>query len=184
MWNIIFITGLVGSGKTTQAELLIKVLKEKFNVQHIDQNSFYMDRIPVAKLSNGKKVKNYDALDAIDIASLRKAMSKMLKSADNSKTNILVVSGSCLRDNIFRPVINDFIFNTGPLKLVHIHLKITPETAAKRDAKSKLIMKELTYPFYLKTMEHMTINLFVDGTLKESIIHNRIKFFVELFIRI
>jgi len=193
MWNLILLSGLPNSGKSVQAKLLYDALRKKFNVICIDQGSYYVKHIPKIRLSSGEKIKNIDTIEAIDIEKFRHDVHEILRQHDKSKTNIFIINGQALRDLILKPVFNSYIFDVGPIKMIHIHLKVSPEISMQRHDKvsksknkdmQKKKMRELTFPFYLETMKQSSINLFLDGSLSQENIHNRIKLFVELFIRI
>ena len=50
MWTIVFLSGLPGAGKTTQAKMLLNDSSIL-----IDQNDYYLESIPMAQLKKWKK---------------------------------------------------------------------------------------------------------------------------------
>ncbi len=150
----IAISGISSSGKTTVG----KELASRLNLKFLDLDSFYYSRKPMVTLSNGKKVKNWDCMESLDINAFKAAILEYAPLG-------LVVVGFALRDDIF------------PIKpKYHIHLNIgdTVDDICQRcvDCRQqykklnletdKMVVKELVYPFYVETLKKSKITFNIE----------------------
>jgi len=154
---LIFISGLhPGSGKSE----ISKNINRDFKINCINQKDYisknYKNKV---KLPNGKEVINYDSDDSIDWDKFNKDIKKLQKKG-------LVVNGMS--------------FNKDKIKVkpdFHIHLSISKKNnllkrkeLIENDKKYsnmdydeiKLVMNQLTYPYYLETLNKSNINKFIN----------------------
>jgi len=154
---IIFISGLSpGSGKT----LVAKNIKKDFGIKMLNQINYYKkDYKNKIKLPNDKEIINWDSDDSIDWKNFNKDIKK------NKSKGIIVCGFSFPKDRITEKA--NF----------HIHLSISKknnlekrkEMTENNDKYShldfntiKLIMNQLTYPYYLDTLNRSNINKFIN----------------------
>ncbi len=169
--KLIALSGLSGAGKSTQGKMLAAEMKWEY----IDLDDYYRRKnLPRIKLSNGKTYNNYDTLEALDLPSFRADILK------KQKLNTVVITGFALREEVFDNIRID----------IHIHLLLDKRTSLDRrkhkyrfyDAKKKqfeiMMINECVYPFYIDTLNHSRINYFIDGTLNNNIIYDKIKEYI------
>ena len=154
---IIFISGLSpGSGKT----LVAKNIKKDFGIKMLNQINYYKkDYKNKIKLPNDKEIINWDSDDSIDWKNFNKDIKK------NKSKGIIVCGFSFPKDKITEKA--NF----------HIHLSISKknnlekrkEMTENNDKYShldfntiKLVMNQLTYPYYLDTLNRSNINKFIN----------------------
>lgn len=141
MYPLYAISGLSGSGKTTLGQASAK----KLGIEFVDQDSFYLKEKPMATLSDGSEVKNWDCLEALD-SSFKQRIQALLREKP-----VLLVGFALCREVL--PVV----------PTVHIHLvtadnptdleerckkariQAKPRINAERDA---MVVREVTIPFY------------------------------------
>ena len=143
----IVINGISGSGKTTIGQYLSKILKYDF----IDLDSFYKKDKPKIIL-NGKTVSNWDCIEALDIEKMHETV--------NKKENVVLV-GFALTKKVISGIKH---------KIINIHLKtgndddtiyerciqarkISKNFNKEKEKMDKLMVKNVTLPFYKKICE-------------------------------
>jgi hypothetical protein len=154
---VIFISGLhPGSGKTK----ISKNIKRDFKINYINQKDYskknYKKKV---KLPNGKEVINWDSDESIDWDKFNNDIKKYKKKG---------------------VIVNGISFNNEKVKIkpdFHIHLSISKKNnlikrkeLIEKDKKYssldfeeiKLIMNQLTYPYYLETLNKSNINKFIN----------------------
>ena len=154
---IIFISGLSpGSGKT----LVAKNIKKDLGFKMLNQINYYKkDYNNKIKLPNDKEIINWDSDESIDWISFNKDIKK------NKSKGLIICGFSFPKDKMTEKA--DF----------HIHLSISKknnlekrkEMTKNNDKYShldfntiKLIMNQLTYPYYLDTLNRSNINKFIN----------------------
>lgn len=174
---IIFISGLSGSGKTSQAEKLSKDLKIRViyvrdyyknykdreiylsenttNNQHVNSDNVTdLDTTLDIKLSNNKLVKNQYSTKLID-------KDKLNEDINNFKKNGLIISGF--------PLPKDTIDSNIDL---HIHISINQTTYIQYQEKKKnplnsqdieLKYQQVIKPFYKNIIKDLQINKFLNS---------------------
>ena len=181
--NLVAISGLSGSGKTTIGKKLAKEHGAKF----IDLDKYFVpkENIPRTKLSNGEYVTNYDCYEAIN-------WQKFWEDVDKSlyKYELVVIVGYCL------PITEEQFFITYGEDRdydyhFHLHLKLDKEECKKRRVASKgltgdkiekdgLEVDEIVWPFYKQNYYHSGdlnyrhIDEVVDATKSPNIVFEHI----------
>lgn len=141
LYPLYAISGISGSGKTTLGKSLVK---EFVQMQHIDQDIYFLRSKPKAVLSDGSEVNNWDCLEALD-SSFTNDVQKALQFGP-----VLLTGFALCRDML--PVV----------PTVHIHLVTAdnPQDLEDRCCESRrrakkindtldaMVVKELVVPFY------------------------------------
>lgn len=169
---IIVISGFSGAGKSFHG----KRLARERGWYYLDLDDFYKSKKPDVTLSNGRKVKNWDCLEALDIHAFQKRIEEM-KKLPNFRG--LVITGFALRTDVL-----------GISPDLHLHLSIDKETSIvrrkhkfrnysrKKFEMEKKILDEVAYPFYLETLQKSKIDHFIDGTGQPEEIYQEILSFI------
>jgi adenylate kinase family enzyme len=161
---IIIITGLSGSGKIE----LVRNISRDFKLKVISLRDFCKkDYNTKVSLPNGVEVINWDSDDVFD-------WDLFNKEVEEHKTNGVIVYGNVIPDEKIKFTPN-----------FHLHVKISKQNLIIRrheflnkhkddeDCKEsfelintdteKLIINQLTYPYYLESMKRQTINKFLNA---------------------
>jgi gluconate kinase len=163
---LIFISGISGVGKST----LSRELATRLNYKHINQDNYYIREKPVAKLSTGMMVRNWDTEKAIDFNKLNQDLRKLVEAKEH-----VILEGFCLRDDLIliKPNVHIHLSYIPLLEKQDISLselyernkeKIIPRIIAARSKSKpnvkddKIVVKELVWPFYIDTLEHSIIH--------------------------
>lgn len=163
---LIAISGISGSGKSTQLDILRKLF-EKYNSERIvfiNQDTYFLpeSELPLVKLSDGTLVNNYETDDAIDNDTMIADIEQLLKN------NHIIIEGFALKDKIWI---------TKPH--IHIHLQIPLDKVFERRAQrgrevyhneTELIVNEIVLPYYDEVLDETTYDHVIDGTLPKSTI--------------
>lgn len=153
--EIIGITGVSGSGKTTVGKRLAEILDYQF----IDLDEFFLPNKPKIILSNGKERSNWDSLQSIDISAFQNKIKQYKK---------VIVVGFALIDRIFpiKPKCTIWL-KTGINKEVVIERCIENRIKSKKiDNKEKqeedeLMVREVVYPNFLLYLSLTTISIII-----------------------
>jgi len=160
---IILISGMSGSGKTDMA----KYIERDFKIKRINLNDYCKKNYDKTEVIDGKKIVDWDHIDAID-------WDKFNKDIDEMGKNGVVVSGFVFpKDKV------DFKVN------FHLHIKINKKTLLEKrheylekhkdDEKCKelyelkgtpielAIINKLTYPHYLDYVKESDIHRFLNA---------------------
>ena len=153
---LICLSGLSGAGKTYNA----KKLSKQLGLVYIDQDQFYKNPydMPSVALSNGDVVTNWDCQEAIDLDKMNQIINENIGKG-------LIMSGFACRNDWFDQPIN-----------CQIHLNINKTTCYQRRKEqfkdpihqSEMIIDELVYPFYLKTLQQSQIDFTIDSNQKTN----------------
>ncbi len=151
----IAIHGISGSGKTTIGKVLVQELSKRKNFAYIDQDSYYLAEKPSIKLSNGLVCKNWDTIDALNFAALRR---------DLAMNNYVVCSGFALKNLQFDV---NILLNTGLTDDEIIarcveNRRVSKNLTADKLEKDKLMIREVVYPYFLDTLKNIKINLRIE----------------------
>ena len=159
---IILVSGLSACGKTILAQNLSSDLK----IPMIKQREFYKkDYNKTVKLSTGKEIIEWDSNDAIDWDKLND------KIAKDGKNGIVLVGTAFPKDKItFHPEYH-FHVSVSKQNCLDQRGKVLEENKDKypqeykefKDGTAKLIMDEVTYPYYKKSIEESIINKFFNS---------------------
>lgn len=164
---IIVVSGLSGTGRTELASKLSSLL----NFTTVDQKDFYKKNYDIkAKLPNGKEIIVWDSDDAINWDAFNTAVNL-------AKDNGVVVVGVSFNKALitFAP---DYHFHISMPKQVLYEKRQKKIEANKEehpeeyeeyeDGTARLVMNQITYPYYVETVKNSVVNKFYN-TNKYSI---------------
>ena len=159
---IILVSGLSACGKT----ILAQNLSSDFKIPMIKQREFYKkDYNKTVKLSTDKEIIEWDSNDAIDWDKLND------KIAKEGMNGIVLVGTAFPKDKItFRPEYH-FHVSVSKQNCLDQRGKVLEENKDKypqeyeefKDGTAKLVMDEVTYPYYKKSIEESIINKFFNS---------------------
>jgi cytidylate kinase len=150
---IIYISGLTpGSGKTKVSKSISKI----FKIKYFDQSSFYKkDYNNSVELPNGKKIINWDSDESID-------WDKLNELIDKNKNKGVIISGHALINSKLKhkPDYHIHLSVSKKINLEKRYKKIDKNKDLDKDT-IKLVMNQLTFPYYLATLKNSNINKFM-----------------------
>ena len=151
--NLYLISGLSGCGKTT----LGKYVAEKKSAVFVDQDSFYYQKKPIVRLSDGTNVKNWDCVEVMDWVSMKLKVISLLRDTD------VVLVGFALRHYDIS-TIKDYAAKTVHIELSYgdeeeLNLQRCIDSRKKsktiNEERDVLVVKELVWPFYCETKKDL-----------------------------
>ena len=159
---IVLVSGLSACGKS----ILAKNISSDCNISIIKQRDFLIKNYyKMFKLDNGQEVVEWDSDDAIDWDNLNTKVTEM------GKSGVILVGISFPKDKLaFHP---DYHFHVSISKqncldkrekiLEENKNEYPKEYAEFKDGTAKLIMDQITYPYYKKSIENSVINKFFNS---------------------
>lgn len=160
---IIAISGMSGSNKTEVGHAIAKAL----NGHYINENKFFDESYEKMVNINGHNIKSWDSDDAILWDKLNKEVNSQLKT-----NKIIVISGiSFDRENIQFDIDYHIHLKMGKQKILEKRQEFLQKHMTDEKYKDninldeqteKQFLNQITYPYYLKTIENSDINKFIN----------------------
>jgi hypothetical protein len=152
---LICLSGISGVGKTTIGKIVTSKIPRTI---FVDQDSYFIQKKPVIKLSNGEIVSNYDCLEAIDWEKLNKDLHSLMKE----KWNVLLVGFALWEEKLemkpnFHFLLSDFDLDS--LNSSKLEERCIQSRSLSKNFKNKerdqLMVREVLVPFYLLSLKKL-----------------------------
>jgi gluconate kinase len=160
-YKICLISGLSGTGKTTIAKQFISEVSK--NWVWIDQDSFYIQKKPLVRLSNGEEKQNWDCTGAIDWKRLNDTVIQ-----ESQHHNVLLV-GFAPWDIFLRFKVDSHIhllYGNDRHRVIQRCINTRKQSKGFTDPNKKLtdelMVREVVYPFYIESLQSMSIHAYLD----------------------
>ncbi len=148
---LIYLHGVSSSGKSTIANALVNKLP---NAMVIDQDSFYKKIKPTVTFKGDQMytTTNWDTVESIDFNQLNDTITKALNCY-----HYVIVTGFALRDQyVIKPNLSILLDIGGnPIKKIALARQVSKGYRGKKDW---YMVEEVVYPYYLETLQHITID--------------------------
>jgi hypothetical protein len=147
MNHCIVLSGISGSGKSTQARLLVTKIP---NLTYIEGDDYFLPTLPRITLSSGETARNWDSIESVDWDRLNTVVTKQLETS-----HVILATFLPLHKKFTFPRLFHIRLITGRNIESIIERCITTRCISKalppeKEAIDELIVKECVIPLYLQ----------------------------------